>query len=281
MSTSDRGFDWFTRPEIRRVLVGLAKADIDSVILIGGQSISFWALYYGIAIPKTDTPALTQDLDFKGSSKQARSLATSIHASIKTPTLDDATASTAFIVWEPPQPGKSAPRRLIIDFLGSVLGVRDKDVVDLAVKVQIEDMPPIMVMHPLPCMQSRFANLAILSGKRDGNGIAQAKLSVEIVKKFISTDAAMLGHAAVSRAMTRVIEACTTPSGIYVFHEFNIDGMAAINLALLPDGHPFLTLAYPKLLSKLEAKREIDTARRAGRVHEPKAARNVKTERKT
>ena len=278
MSTSYPGFDWFTRPEIRRVLAGLAEAGIDSVVLIGGQSISFWALYYRIALPQTDTPALTQDLDFKGSSKQAKSLATSIRASIKTPTLDDATASTAFLVWEPPQPARSAPRRLIIDFLGSVLGVRDKDVVELAVTVQIEDMPPIRVMHPIPCMQSRFANLAILSAKRDSNGIAQARLSIEIVKKFISEDAVAIGHAVASRAMTRVMEACMTPSGIYVFHEFGIDGMEAIDLALLPADHPFVTLAYPRLLSKLGSKREIDTARRAGRIHEPKTIRSSKPE---
>ena len=275
MPASNPGFDWFTRLEIRRVLVGLAKAEIDSVVLIGGQSIAFWALYYKIELPRTDTPALTQDIDFKGTSKQAKSLAASIKASIKTPTLDDATASTGFLVWEPAQAANAAPRRLMIDFLGSVLGVRDKDVVDLAVNVQIEDFPPIRVMHPLVCMESRFANLAMLSGKRDSNGIAQARIGVEIAKNFISTDAAAKGHAVVARAITRVVEACTSPSGIYVFNEFGIDGMDAVGLSLLPPDHPFVEKSYSKLLEKLVSKREIDSARREGRVHEPKATRNL------
>ena len=72
LSSSQSGFDWFTRPEIRRVLAGLAEAGEDGVILIGGQSISFWALYYQIPVPATETPALTQDLDFMGTRKRIK-----------------------------------------------------------------------------------------------------------------------------------------------------------------------------------------------------------------
>lgn len=246
--------------------------------MIGGQAISFWALYYEIPLPQTDTPALTQDIDFKGGSKQAKLLADSIGASMKAATMDDATASTAFLVWEPRQTASSAPRRLIIDFLSGVLGVRDKDVVNLAVTAQIEDLPPIKVLHPLPCMQSRFANLAMLAHKRDSNGIAQAALSIEIVRKFISKDAKSISDSAIARAMARTMDICTSPPGIFVFHEFGLDGTSAIDLTLLPKDHPYRLLEHPKLVAKLESKREIDTARRERRIHLPKSVRTKPSE---
>lgn len=273
MSSSQSGFDWFTRPEIRRVLAGLAEAGEDGVILIGGQSISFWALYYQIPVPATETPALTQDLDFMGTRKQAKILAQSLGASLKTAGFDDATPNTALLIWEPPGQNKSAPRRLMIDFLNGVLGLRGADVTKMAVLVQIEDMAPIRVMHPLACMQSRFANLTLLSGKRDSNGLAQARLSIGIVDQFIRQDVARLGETAISRVITRVFDIASSPHGVYAYHEFGLDAMQAIDLRLLPAEHLFVVRELPKLKNKLESKREIDSARRRGVVHLPKDGR--------
>jgi hypothetical protein len=273
LSLPQSRFDWFTRPEIRRVLAGLAQADEHGVILIGGQSISFWALYYQIPVPETETPALTQDLDFMGTKKQAKALAKNIGASLKTAGFDDATPNTALLIWEPPAQSKTSARRLMIDFLNGVLGVSDADVIKLAVLVQIEDMAPIKVMHPLACMQSRFANLTLLSGKRDRNGLAQAQLSIRIVDQFIRKDVAGLGGTAIARAVSRVFEIAYSPHGVYAYHEFGLDALQAISLDLLPVDHPFLAHELPKLQRKLDTKREIENARRRGVVHLPKHTR--------
>jgi hypothetical protein len=249
---SSRSFDWFTRDEIKRVFKALSANDIgDSIILIGGQSIAFWAQYYRISIPQTESPALTQDLDFLGKAAAAKALGNAINAKVKIATFDDSTPNTGLLTWAPSQ---SSDRRLLIDFLRNVLGVLDKDVKNLAVTVAIEDLPAIKVLHPIICMQSRFANLATLSSKRDKNGIIQAKLSVEIAKQFIANDAMPLGNTVVSRAISRIMAICTAPSAIYVLHEFGIDGRDAIDLSLLPKDHPFVTIEYPKLLYKYEKK---------------------------
>ena len=253
----------------------LSDADGNAVILIGGQAISFWGRYYDIAEPLTDSPALTQDLDFKGGKTQARSLANSIGASIKLAGFDDATPNTALLIWEPSRTAKTAPRRLMIDFLSGALGVPDKEINKLAVPVQIEDLPVIRVMHPLHCMQSRFANLAIISSKRDTNGIAQARMGVEIARRYVEKDAAMQSQSFVARAMSKIMEICTAPPAIFAFSEFGIDGIEAIDLSLLPLDHLFVLVEYPKLLKKLARKREIDAARRSGEIHLPNTQRSV------
>lgn len=252
MSHSSKSFDWFTRDEIKRVFRAIPPQDAgNSIVLIGGQSIAFWARYYEIAIPKTESPALTQDLDFVGKATAAVSLGNAINAKIKVATFDDFTPNTALLTWEP---SARTYRRLMIVFLSAVLGVLDKDVRDLAVTVEIDGLPPLKVLHPLICMQSRFANLATLSSKRDKNGIVQAKLSVEIARKFVAIDALKKGETVVARAISRIIKICTGPSAIYVLREFGIDGKDAIDLSLLPENHPFVTIEYPKLMRKYERK---------------------------
>ena len=265
-------FDWFTEAEVRKVFGALPGETAKPVILIGGQSISFWALYYDIDVPKTDTPALTQDLDFVGGKTQAKELADKLRARIKVATLDDSTPNTALLTWVPPHQSASNQRTLIIDFLSGVLGVRDKDVVSLAVRVEVDGLP-LWVLHPIICLQSRFANLTLLPGKRDANGIIQAQLSIEIVKRFIARDAAAKGHVTIAKSFSRVFEVATSPHGVYAFHQFGLDAIAAVDMTLLPEEHLFTKLEYPKLLTKLQNKREIELARRQNRIHPPRETR--------
>lgn len=268
-------FDWFTEAEVRTVFEALPSDSEKPVILIGGQSISFWALYYDIALPKTDTPALTQDLDFVGGKNQAKALAGTLRARIKVATLDDSTPSTALLTWVPPHQATQTPRKLLIDFLGGVLGVRDKDVVGLAVPVQIDGLPMFRVLHPIICMQSRFANLTLLPGKRDANGLIQAQISIEIVRRYVEKDAARIGHTAIARAFARVFEVAISPHGVFAFHQFGLDAIAGIDFSLLPESHPFLQLERQKLIAKVQKKREIDLARRQGTVHQPRDIRKA------
>ena len=71
------------------------------------------------------------------------------------------------------------------------------------------------------------------------------------------------------------MEICAAPPAIFAFSEFGIDGTKAIDLSLLPIEHLFILVEYPKLLKKLERKREIDAARRSGEINLPKNQRNV------
>jgi len=97
-------YGWFTPAEFQLVLNGLSKNQSPSspTILVGGQAITAWILHYDIPIPKTETPALTQDVDFLGSAQEAELLAKEIGADIEIATMDDHTPNTAILSFKSP-----------------------------------------------------------------------------------------------------------------------------------------------------------------------------------
>lgn len=66
-------YGWFTPAEFKAVLKTLNKNKNYSSppVLVGGQSLIDWIEHYDIPIPNSETPALTQDVDFLGSVEDA------------------------------------------------------------------------------------------------------------------------------------------------------------------------------------------------------------------
>ena len=83
MNPDDYG--WFTPAEFKSVLDALNKNQNPSspTILVGGQALIAWIKHYDIPIPNSETPALTQDVDFFGSQEEAKLLAKEIGATKK------------------------------------------------------------------------------------------------------------------------------------------------------------------------------------------------------
>lgn len=133
-SLNSDDYGWFTPAEFQLVLNGLKKNQSPSspVVLVGGQALMAWVLHYNIPIPNTETPALTQDVDFLGSAKEARLLAKEIKATISIATMDDHTPNTAVLSFKSPKTKKI----LIIDFLGQLMGLNEKEVKKLAVPLK-------------------------------------------------------------------------------------------------------------------------------------------------
>ena len=89
-------YGWFSVADFNIVLEAISRHEKpESIVLVGGQSIIGWAIHYGIPIPATGYPALTQDADFLGSKKDAAFLARQIGAEIRLATLNDATPNSA------------------------------------------------------------------------------------------------------------------------------------------------------------------------------------------
>jgi hypothetical protein len=263
-------YDWFTPGEVHRLLLAIHKAKLnDRLILVGGQALIVWMLKYDIDAEPSESPQLTQDVDFVGLTVEARQLAKLLdNASVMVPTMDDATPNSAVVTWTP-QAGAPAKdvrrdkkdepkveRKLLIDFLIGVLGVDDRDVRNLAVSVQAKDWPAIRVLHPINCLQSRLVNLHRLSNKRDSNGITQAKVAIDVVRCFIDEILASEGETMAGRAVDKVLDIAALPEGLFALQEYGIDLMGAIPIGKFDPSHAYVTMQYPRSVDKLERARK-------------------------
>jgi hypothetical protein len=168
-------FGWFSPVDLNQLFRALASlSNPQSVVLVGGQALSFWVDYFHIPVPETGTPYLTQDADFLAMKTDAEELNHLLGGKLKVATLSDNTPNTAIIEFVGPSGNK-----LIIDFLGIVAGLNPDEVRRLSVPVEIEGNR-INVLHPMLCLKSRMFNLYSIPSKRNRNGVAQAKVSIEV-----------------------------------------------------------------------------------------------------
>ncbi len=50
----------------------------------------------------------------------------------------------------------------------------------------MESSSQVYVLHPILCVKSRIESLHKLKNKRNGNGITQARMAIEVVGKFLN-----------------------------------------------------------------------------------------------
>ena len=228
----DDDFGWFCAADFNIVLGAIARhKNPERIVLVGGQSLIGWALHYGIDIPTTEYPALTQDADFLGTRKDAEFLAKEIGAQIRVATLDDHTPNTAVLAWPSPVTGKI----LTLDFLLGLIGVATEDIKKMAVTLQFEGQEPVHILHPLLCLVSRFENLLRLKIKRTGNGIAQARVAVEVVKMYVMdrlSSGTPEDEKEAIRAANQIARTARSTAGVFVYFQYGIDVMTAVDPSL-------------------------------------------------
>ena len=119
-----------------------------------------WARFYQDAAPedlKLKGPFTSEDIDYFGSQEVACHVAAALGGELLLPAKDDHTPSTAQIVTA------INGKPLKIDFLGAVLGIRDRElrrsVSVLEVEGDLDGRPTtvlIKVLHPVQCLMSRL-----------------------------------------------------------------------------------------------------------------------------
>jgi hypothetical protein len=163
----------------------------DDAFIIGGQATNFWAWFYQDDDPeqlKLKGPFTSEDIDYFGSQEVARSLADALGGKLLLPVKDHHTPTTAII--ETTIHGKP----LQIDFLGGMLGIRDREirrgVSVLEVEGEIEGKPTIVlvkVLHPVLCLKSRIINILSPATRRtDRIARAQAEAAIAVVRCHIN-----------------------------------------------------------------------------------------------
>lgn len=245
-------YGWFSPTDFQIVLKGLERASPkeSGTVLVGGQAIVAWVHHYDIPIPETEMPAITQDVDFLGTAQEAKLLATAIGAKVESAQMDDHTPNTAIVSFRSPESGKT----LLIDFLGLLKGVDENEVRSLAVPLEFETQSPVNVLHPILCLQSRFENLYGLSAKRNGNGITQAAIAINIVREYLNELIEANEHRAALNVVKRLRKLALSSAGMFVYINYGLDVLSAIDVTRFKH-NKFQQLGWPYLVSEVSARR--------------------------
>lgn len=212
-------------------------------VLVGGQSLVVWANVLGVRPKPPLQPYVTSDIDFLGSRQVARDMAGKLGAQLLVPPENDhVQVNPAVLLLQ----GKDGGR-VIVDFLSVVSGPAAAKVRKRALEVEAFGTM-FKVMHPVDCLHSRISNLHLLPAKRNAIGVAQARLSIEIVHAFI---AKVVSSGEVRHALDlaeHVGKLARSSAAAQVSAEFNISILDAIPVAMLPKA--FREKQWPLLLAR-------------------------------
>lgn len=226
-------YDWFKPEDLPDFFHALRKSP-NPLVLVGGQSLTFWVQFYGIPVPETKEPYLTQDADILGTQKDAEIIAKELKGCVRIPEPDDHTPNTATIVYL-----TADGRKLLVDVMGVLIGLNNEEINATAVTLDHDKYGLINIIHPFLLLQSRICNLKILRQKRTGNGITQARLAVQVYRKYIENYAATQLDSNETREeylmdrMRAIAKLARSDAGLFVFKGWAIDLMDAAPIELI------------------------------------------------
>lgn len=103
------------------------------------------------------------------------------HVTVRIAGLSDNTANVATLTWRSPYSGQT----LMIDVMGWLIGVENKDILKRTQRFQDEAGQPFDIIHPFDLLKSRLENIYQLPAKQTSNGVLQANLAVEICRRYV------------------------------------------------------------------------------------------------
>lgn len=175
--------DHLTPDEVLQLIDFMAGSN---PIVVGGQSVNIWASHYSQVDPDLMKfgPLTSKDVDFFANSKAVEQLASNLADSrVQLPQMGDASPNSAVVI------GKLGKRKILVDFLATILGVPGDSVTKNFVAIE-GTMPgtnrqiTLCLMHPLDCVKSRLANTNLLS-RHDAHSLSQAAASLRVLGNFI------------------------------------------------------------------------------------------------
>ena len=220
-------------------------------LLVGGQSLAFWADHLQVERPENLVSGVTADADFIGDAVLATTLGKRLGWQTWIPSIDDST----------PQTGKVTHRTKSgdikqVDFLSGVVGLTTKDLARRAIEMDVPDIGRLRVIHPLDVLDSRIQNLHLLPEKRNDAGIAQARLALGVARAFIAREVAMRGERVGLKLLERIAEMATDIAAVRVFLLYGIDPLEAVPLADFRTTTALHKVRWPQILAEATRKRE-------------------------
>jgi hypothetical protein len=221
-------------------------------LLIGGQSLAFWTLYYQVRPVGVLAEAVTMDVDFVGTADVAALLKQRLGGrwQLRVATIDDMGGQNAKVYEVLPDNGLKQ-----VDFLSGIVGLDAQAAGKRAVEVEADPGVWVRVLHPLDVLESRLQNLRLLPGKRNEIAVAQARLAVQVVRAFLEGRLDDGDTKRFFQAIKRVKKLALNPGLARTAFDYDIDVLSAVPVARIAK-EGFQKRFWPDVLSRLEAKHE-------------------------
>jgi hypothetical protein len=237
-----------TPDEVERIL----RACGTDALLVGGQALAVWTVYYSIQPVGKLSRVVTMDADFIGTTAVAHALQRSLGQpwKLRKGTLDEVGGQVAKVY------SKTVDGIKQVDFLSGIVGLDTDAVRKRAARITLPDGVSVRVLHPLDVLESRLRNLDSIPAKRNAIGVAQARLAVSVARAFIE-DHMDDGNdpRKVRQAVKRVERIALDARLAQVALTYDVDVLAAIPVERI--AYPrFHELQWPKILARFERKRE-------------------------
>lgn len=248
---NQHGIDAFTREDFLFVGKRISR-DPAKLILVGGQALEIWGIIFNVLAPTGDRFPLTADTDWLGNKRDAKWLCDQLgpDAELHMAGDFDSTPSTAYAYLKRPD-----GRVLLMDFLRTIIGPSNEQVRKLAVPVHVNGIT-LNVLHPLLCLESRLANVAVLPGKRDGNGIMQTTWAVNIATAYLLQILGSGDTRQANKACRRIAKIAQSDHARYCFVNFKIDPLQAVSQEVIKAiGGRFQLDDWPRTQKMIEMKR--------------------------
>jgi hypothetical protein len=214
------------------VEVALTQADTEEILgfcdsealLVGGQSLAFWAFYYRLGPTGVLGDYITTDADFIGNQAVAKRLNRHLNWTLWLPRPGDATPQSAKLTQ---RVGPNGVKQ--IDFLHFIHGLETKAVQQRGVAVHLKVGATIRILHPLDVLESRLRNLQTLPSKQNSVGVAQARLAIQVVRTFIEDNVKTAeNRRRLLQAVERVASLAHDKALIDVFERYALDPLEAV-----------------------------------------------------
>jgi hypothetical protein len=242
-----------SRDLLERILE-LAGTDM---ILIGGQALAFWAAYYHTSAPAI---AITKDVDLLGTRADVERLARGLHAKAVFPGKKDMTMLVGQILKDLPD-----GNYVNIDVMFRVYGDIAPEAITSRSVLAENPAGRFRVMHPLDVLQGRLENVHGLSAKQDEHGVAQLRLAIEIVQKFVADIASREAISAGGsrrpvglRHLARIEALALSDAGRKVAQRYGVYVADAIDPAPVAHIEAFARKKLPQLLKLMSAARRAE-----------------------
>ena len=230
----------------------LAWLQTPDTVLVGGQAVAYWAEHLGVTDGR---PSITTDIDFYGMRADVEEVSArlgSLPHRVRLAGFDDFSVNSGTIVLHPTEQFEA----LTVDYLHSVHGTSGSDLANRALELDAGAFK-LRIIHPAILLESKVANLAAFTSKRDTFGVEQCRLSCAIVSAFVRR---YVGYSNETRRAfldlaERVGRLSRTDASHFVYHLFGIDVLSAVALDCVAPQEEFVTRRWPQLQTLAQERR--------------------------
>jgi hypothetical protein len=212
----------------------------NDIVLVGGQAVSFWSRYYKIHLRE---PTTSSDVDFLGLIRNLDSFAKKYQGKARRPGEDHVNTPELAVVL-----GSLNGKPVKIDFLGSILGISNADVLRRASNITYPNAS-FRVMHPAHVLLARLAIVSGVLRRTDTMALRQMTAAVQIAEAWIDSETKRSPRSGLN-AREEVFEIACRPMARKLAQEFGIEMFAAVKPA---PGLPaaFGETRYPQMQAEI------------------------------